>query len=645
MQPSRTPGIRARGIILALVLIPASVAFMAWGNWIAGGIGMSDSLLSPAVAGLVILVALNAPLRRWRPQWALSAADLIAAYVVLVMSVGMTISCYGWGSPTAGVITWPIWNATPENEWQGLMWPNLASWLTVWNRDALAGFYLGDASPYRPWILLAWLRPALWWAAWVTALLWVSLCLNVIVRRRWSQEEQLPFPMTILPLEVTAPRSGLLANPLFWIGAAGSAAIAFLGLARVLVPGIPVIPTSVDIGPYLVNNPPWDALRTPLLAWEPWHLGLAYLMPVDLAFSLIVFNLFWRAEYVLSRLLGWTMSAWGSFPYGDQQSVGGYLGLTASVVWLDRRYLVQVLRKALGLPSRADDKDEPFSYRKAVLGAIVGLGFLWYFLARAGMSGPVAVAFLLLYFAVAMAISRMRAHLGPPSHDMWGAMPDFALTQFPGTRALGASGAGDTGPASALPGRAGRESHACPDRSPADSGACIPSRRTPLLDHDGGGSPYHALLLLGQHPLRLPSGCGNVAGRCQPHGGSARPGPGARIVAAHSGGPELERRAGHRRGLRRHAGLDGCQASFPIVARPPGGLPPRLLVVNGLHDAGHHHHGAYQGASPPVRRPGRSPAGAAVLPRAHRGRGHNEPRPGDSIGSATGQRVVFLPVR
>ena len=47
------------------------------------------------------------------------------------------------------------------------------------------------------------MRPAMWWSAWAVALAWVTLCLNVIVRRRWSEEEQLPFPMTILPLQMT----------------------------------------------------------------------------------------------------------------------------------------------------------------------------------------------------------------------------------------------------------------------------------------------------------------------------------------------------------------------------------------------------------------------------------------------------------
>jgi len=424
------------------VLVPAGVFFNVWGCWVSGGVGWTDSLIGSAVGALAILTAVNMALKRWRPQWTLSRGEVIAVYMALVIGVGMTASVWDWGGSVATVITWPIWNAGPENQWQELIWPNIPSWLVVTDRDTLSGFFLGDTNPYQPRILLAWLQPALWWTAWAVALLWVSLCLNVIFRRRWSREEQLPFPMTILPLQMTEPRTELFSSPLWWVGVIASAGLALFNMVSRFVPAFPVIPTSFDLGPFMTNNRPWDALRTPVLDWELWHIGLSYLMPLDLAFSMIVFNLVWRTEYVLSRLFGWTTDPWSGFPYGDQQTVGSFLALMISVLWLDRRYLLQVMRKALGLRSLADDREEAFSYRTAVFGSLVGLAFLWYFLARAGMTGAVTGVFLFLYFIMAMVMSRMRAQLGPPNHEMYGAMPEFALTEFPGTRAMGSRGLG-----------------------------------------------------------------------------------------------------------------------------------------------------------------------------------------------------------
>jgi hypothetical protein len=433
----RLPQIRLRALVAILLLVPPLVLLMVWGNWLVGGNGPMDSLNGPAVALLFLLTLLNLVLKRRKSRWAFSAGEIIAIYVVIAASAGLTGNVWGWGGNLAANIAYPIWQAGPANRWVEIMWPNLPAGLTPMNRDALQGFFLGSASPYQRDILLAWAQPALWWTGWVTATLWVTLCFSVIIRRRWSEEEKLPFPMTLLPLHLTDPQQGLFQSPLWWVGLGGSAALGVLDLVSSFVPSIPTFPTYLDITTFLNNNKPWDAIRTTSLSWGPWQLGLTYLMPADLAFSLIVFNLLWRAEYVLSRMGGWLTDAWGGFPYGDQQVIGAYLSLMASVLWLDRRYLVQVLRRALGLPSSARESGEAFSYRTAVFGGIAGLGYLFWFYQRSGMSAVVAASFIFLFFIMVMAMIRMRAHIGPPSHWMYGTMPEFVLTQFPGTRALG----------------------------------------------------------------------------------------------------------------------------------------------------------------------------------------------------------------
>jgi hypothetical protein len=432
----RTP-IRARALVAILLLVPSLILLMVWGNWLVGGNGPMDSLNAPAVALLFLLTALNLILKRRKPAWAFSAGELIVVYVVVAAAAGITGNVWSWGGNLAPNLAYPIWQAGPANRWAEIMWPNLPVGLTPVDRDALQGFFLGSTSPYQRDILLTWAVPALWWTGWVTATLWVTLCFSVIIRRRWSEEEKLPFPMTLLPIHLTDPQQGLFRSPLWWIGLGGSAALGVLDLVSSFVPTIPTVPTYLDISTFLTNNKPWDAIRTTSLSWGPWQLGLTYLMPADLAFSLIVFNLFWRAEYVSSRMGGWLTDAWGGFPYGDQQVIGAYLSLMVSVLWLDRRYLVQVLRRAFGLSSHARESGEAFSYRTAVFGGMAGLGYLCWFYVRSGMSPVIAVSFIALFFIMVMAMIRMRAHIGPPSHWMYGTMPEFVLTQFPGTRALG----------------------------------------------------------------------------------------------------------------------------------------------------------------------------------------------------------------
>jgi hypothetical protein len=177
--------------------------------------------------------------------------------------------------------------------------------------------------------------------------------------------------------------------------------------------------------------------EAPDAAWDKEARSVLGPYAVDLAFSLVAFNLFWRAELISTRQLGWSVSSWHGFPYGEQQVMGAYLALAAVFLWLERRYLVQVLRKALGFRSHADDSEEAFSYRTALLTAIMGLAFIWWFLARSGMAQAVIAFFIPGYFLMVMMMTRLRAQLGPPSNEMWGTMPDFALTQYPGTQALG----------------------------------------------------------------------------------------------------------------------------------------------------------------------------------------------------------------
>jgi len=423
-------------VLLAIAVVPLSVWVAVWGNW-TGYELPAQSLIAWAVAGLFALVSLNRALQRRRPRWVLSPAELIAVYSCMAISTGLCASPYDFGGSVSGAITWPVWHATPGNRWEEFMWPNLPRWLLVTNREALAAFFMGDTNPYQPQILLAWLRPTLWWTAWTTALLWVSLCLNVIVRKRWSQEEQLPFPMTVLPLQMSQEHVDLFRSPLFWFGFAAAVLLGLNQAASRLAPAIPTIPTGYDYSAWVANNKPWDAIRIPAFGWEPWQVGLIYLMPLDLAFSLVVFNVFWRAEYILSRQWGWSVSSWGGFPYGEQQTMGAYFALIGIFLWLERRYLAQVFRKALGLRSVADDGGEPFSYRTAVIGAVAGMGFVWWFLGRAGVTPAILAFFVPGYFLMVMMMSRLRAQLGPPSNEMWGSMPDFALTQYPGTRALG----------------------------------------------------------------------------------------------------------------------------------------------------------------------------------------------------------------
>jgi len=426
-------------VLIGLALTPLNVFFLVHATWTVGGFTGSESLFVNTVGVVFMLAVLNIVLRKRAPHLAFSAGEILTIYLMLGISTGLVSSVWDLGGSLAATITYPFWFSTPENKWSDLLWPALPTRLTVQNHDILEGFYAGRSNPYAWEVIRAWARPALWWASLMGAIMWVCLCLNSILRRRWADEEKLPFPIAVPPVQMADERSGLLRNKVFWIAVAFSGGLGVWNTISSVVPTLPGIPLGFDYTSFVENRHPWDFIRYRGLEWGPWSIGLCYLMPLDLAFSLFVFDLFWTAEYVASGYFGWSTSPWGGFPYGEQQTAGGFMALLIGVLWLDRRYLLQVLRKVLGLRSAIrEETGEAFSYRTAVAGAIVGTAYLWWFFSTSGMPTWTIAAFIGIYFMMSMVTSRLRAQLGPPTHQLYGAMPNWVLPTLAGTRALGA---------------------------------------------------------------------------------------------------------------------------------------------------------------------------------------------------------------
>jgi hypothetical protein len=432
--------VTARAVLAGLVLTPLNVFFIVTATVSLGGFRFTGrhSMFVNTVAVLFLLALANQWLKRKRPSWAFGAGEMLTLYLMLGMSTGLMSSAFDLGGALSTTITYPFWFASPENKWQELLWPNMPTWLTVRDHDVVAGFYLGRADPYTMEVIRAWATPAVWFAAFIGAVTWVCLCLNSIVRRRWEDEEKLPFPITTLPVHLVDERTGLFRSRLWWVGVGIGIGLGLWNATAGLIPSLPAIPLAVDYSSYVQNRPPWSFMRWSALEWQPFALGLCYLIPLDLALSLFVFDLFWTAEYVLSGQLGWSVSQWSGFPYGDQQTAGGFVALLVAAAWLDRKYLAEVLRRAVGLPSSlAEDGREAFSYRFALLGALAGMAFLWWFLIRGGAQAWVAFAFIGIYFPTALVISRLRAQLGPPTHQLSASMPNWILPALAGTRTLG----------------------------------------------------------------------------------------------------------------------------------------------------------------------------------------------------------------
>lgn len=391
------------------------------------------SLFFNVIFLLVALIALNSLLRRMRKSWVLTRSELMVVYVMLVLASALA------GHDTIQVLTpqisHPYHFATQENNWKALFFRYLPNWLMVKDPVALRGAYEGGTSLYLREHYQPWLRPVLAWSAFIVAMLLWLLCTNCLLRKRWTEAEKLSYPLTQIPLELTSNFAGFLRNNWFWVGFGVAAFVDLVNGMNALYPFLPIIRVRVVHFDALMNSlftqRPWTALLGTRLSFYPFAVGLGLLLPVDLLFSCWFFYLFSRMQLVLSNALGFYQIR--EFPYLRQQSCGAYLGIAFFALWMARGYLKEVWRCAWGKPSQVSDADEPIPYRFAFAGFFGGSFFLMAFACAMGMHVIIAVFFFVVYFGLSVAVTRIRASLGPPAHDLHNAGPDQFLSWAFGT--------------------------------------------------------------------------------------------------------------------------------------------------------------------------------------------------------------------
>jgi hypothetical protein len=271
------------------------------------------------------------------------------------------------------------------------------------------------------------------------------LCINAILRKQWTENERLTYPIAQIPLQITSDQAfqpkGLFRNWLFWGGFLVAGTIDMVNSLNYYYPFIPTILTPgfgqsfLDIGPFFPNKP-WNAIGWTPVSFYPFMIGLGMLMPLDFLFSCFFFYWLWKLEKVAAVAMAYDQNP--RFPYTENQAFGAYISFCLYSVWISRNYLKQVLRRAMGKSSTLDDSREPMPYRAAVLGILGGVTALIAFSTYLGMTWWIGILFFLMYFALALAITRMRAELGTPVHDLHFTGPELIMTRVAGSRAFDA---------------------------------------------------------------------------------------------------------------------------------------------------------------------------------------------------------------
>ena len=411
--------------------------------WIALVSGIHHSL-NPAYASLFIapivnlffLLIINTLLKRIRPLFALSRAQLLLVYQMLVILC--VVSGHNPMDFILGILTHPFWFATFENEYATLFHRYIPSWFTVEDKGTLTGFFEGNSTLYTPRHLSAWVGPILLWSFVTFILFFILLCFNSIQRLQWSERERLSYPIAQLPIEMTTPR--FFSRRLLWLGFSICAAIELLNGLHFLYPFVPGVPLKIpDFGAKIFTTKPWNAIGWLPLFFYPWVVALTFFVPLELSFSVWFFFLFTKFQLIIGSIGGW--KSLQGFPYYNQQGIGAWLTLAILILWTSRKHLKTVFSTAFKSSDNdiAAQKKEPLQYRTALLGILVGTTILVIIFQQAGMSVGILLTFLCLYFLMSIAITYARAAVGVPYHEVIWTHPQLMIVSVLGTRRTGAA--------------------------------------------------------------------------------------------------------------------------------------------------------------------------------------------------------------
>jgi len=406
-----TSGLTLRALILAIGFIFIGNFWLQKTGLITHSGNFAESVPPiPAVAALILMVAINPFLSRFAKFLSLSKGEIIVVYSLVTIAISM--SSIGMIRYFLPVLTAPFYYATLENEYH-LFNKYLPDWFVVSNKQAIWESYEGSTGGAVPW--LSWILPLAVWSIFFIVLFWTMLCMVVVFRRQWVENERLVFPVARFATEITQEgKQGDLVVPFFrnhfmWIGFFLAFIYNLLNILHAFVPSMPAPGKSFNIGG-LFTEKPFTAIRPMSFQFRPAIFGLGYLMPLDVNFSVWFLYFVLKFEAVMASILGYNIPG---FPFFHDQSSGAFLALTFAFFFMARSQIKDVFTKALRV-KKVDDTGEPIPYRWAAFGAIFGMIFICGWCYAAGMLISTALIYFSLLIGFALVYSKIRAEAGAP---------------------------------------------------------------------------------------------------------------------------------------------------------------------------------------------------------------------------------------
>lgn len=413
--------VRLRAILVGIACI-VMVAFSE-ARWFLQEPYLDFHFMPPAgaVAFLFVLMGLNLLIKRvGKLTPVFSRRDILLIYS-MVMMAGVILS-HGLMQVFPGMIVNVAIKALDMPKYWQPYSAKMPSILIPQNEDTIWQFFEGGRSgvPWGDWIV-----PIITWTIFWSVVFFVLICMASILRKWWTDYERLLFPMTVLPLTVsnedTSAEGGISwRSALLWWGIGAASILGLWGLISYFVPAFPELPNGIDLGRHF-TSPPFDAIASPhfvplRLTWNPVVIGLGYIVPLDVNFSLWFFFLMYRVVYVLIiNMMGLLYTH--HLPLERAHLNGAITGYGLLVIWLARGYLRRVASAMFSRRCEEDDSNEPMPYKLATWGFVIGsLLILVFVVVVLDVELWIALVYTVLLFLGAIAFARIRSESGFPAN-------------------------------------------------------------------------------------------------------------------------------------------------------------------------------------------------------------------------------------
>ena len=416
VQPKKSNRIRARGVLFGFLSVPL-VAYACTNQHVSS----IFSMMVPPISALLFMLILNWPLRRLVPKLAFSQTDLIVFFCI--SSVGASVA------GEFAFVTHPMTYSYPfymryDGTYQNQMGKHVPDIFAIKDLTMVKDFEGGGKGFALVLEKLPILLPR--WCAiggLMLSVIFAMLCINSLMRGAWCERERLTFPLIQLPVAMTegGGAGGMWRSKHMWIAFGVMFAIDILNGLNYLYPNLPSIPVKdwflID---KMLKDAPWSNIGDFRISIYPFMAAIGLFMPSDMLLSFVVFFLLRKATHVVLAANGIPQSTFSGTgispgpPYFDEQTWGAVLALFLGALWASKDYLSEVWRD---IKSGGKSEDGGVAHRAAFVGLLLCVMVVVAYGVFGGLPIPYTLAYLGFFLIFSVVLTRVRAQLGPPTHE------------------------------------------------------------------------------------------------------------------------------------------------------------------------------------------------------------------------------------